>query len=121
MQARFYRTARGNEPVREWLKSFPKKDKKRIGEDISTIQFGWPVGYPTCRPLAHGIWEARTHLDDVIAQVYFFVAGDTMYLLHGIIKKTQETPKAAIDLARSRKQEIESELAKLRKRLGDKA
>ena len=30
----FYRTQAGNEPVREWLKSLPRDDRKVIGEDI---------------------------------------------------------------------------------------
>ena len=36
----FYRTESGNEPVREWLKGLNKQDKKAIGGDIKTIQYG---------------------------------------------------------------------------------
>ncbi|WKZ44231.1 MAG: hypothetical protein QY302_00405 [Anaerolineales bacterium] len=36
----FYRTSAGNEPVREWLKSLSRDDKRIIGEDIKTAQFG---------------------------------------------------------------------------------
>ena len=42
----FYKTESGNEPVREWLKSLPRADRKIIGEDIKTVQFGWPLGMP---------------------------------------------------------------------------
>jgi hypothetical protein len=29
---------------REWLTSLPsREDRKRIGEDIKTVEFGWPV------------------------------------------------------------------------------
>jgi hypothetical protein len=38
----FFRTEAGNEPVREWLKSLPRNDRKTIGEDIKTAQYGWP-------------------------------------------------------------------------------
>ncbi len=38
----FYRTPLGNEPVREWLKQLSRADKKIIGEDMKTVQFGWP-------------------------------------------------------------------------------
>ena len=34
----FYKTESGNEPVREWLKNFPKEDRKTIGADILTIR-----------------------------------------------------------------------------------
>jgi hypothetical protein len=40
----FYRSNSGARPVRLWLKSLPVSHKKAIGEDIKTIQFGWPIG-----------------------------------------------------------------------------
>lgn len=46
----FYRTEAGGEPVREWLKEFPQEDRRRIGEDIKTVEFGWPVGMQAARP-----------------------------------------------------------------------
>jgi len=43
----FFRTEAGGEPLREWLKSLPSpEDRKLIGEDIKTVEFGWPVGMP---------------------------------------------------------------------------
>ncbi len=51
----FYRTAAGNEPVREWLKSLKREDRKIIGEDIKTAQFGWPLGMPLIRKLEAGL------------------------------------------------------------------
>lgn len=54
----FFRTESGREPVRDWLKSLPApEDKKRIGEDIKTVEFGWPVGMPVCKPLAKGFMK----------------------------------------------------------------
>lgn len=40
LNAIFYKTDSGNEPVREWLKNLIKVDKKTIGEDIKTVQYG---------------------------------------------------------------------------------
>jgi len=49
--------------VREWLKALPSpEDRKRIGEDIKTVEFGWPIGMPACRPLGYGLYEVRTSL-----------------------------------------------------------
>ena len=42
----FYRTESGNEPVRAWLQGLNKQDKKTIGGDIKTVQYGWPIGMP---------------------------------------------------------------------------
>ena len=58
----FYRTESGGEPVREWLKGLSREDRKRIGEDIKTVEFGWPIGMPVCKPLRDGVYEVRTRL-----------------------------------------------------------
>jgi hypothetical protein len=44
----FYRTESGNEPVRAWLQGLNKQDKKTIGGDIKTVQYGWPIGLSGC-------------------------------------------------------------------------
>lgn len=80
-------------------------DRKRIGEDIKTVEFGWPIGMPVCRPLGDGIHEVRTHLtQNRIARVLFYVdKRGRMVLLHGFIKKTQKTPNEDLELPRSNK------------------
>lgn len=103
----FYRTTAGREPVREWLQGLPRADRRRIGIDLKTVQFGWPLGMPLVRKLEPGIWEVRSSLDRRIARVLFTTAGDKMILLHGFIKKAQKTPTGDIELARSRKVELE--------------
>ena len=98
----FFRTDAGAEPVREWLKGLPVAERKTIGEDIKTVQFGWPLGMPLVAHLGGGIWEVRTRLSTRIARVLFVLDGDTMVLLHGFIKKDQKTPKPEWDLAKDR-------------------
>src|SRR5580693_2861813 len=102
----FFRTEAGGEPVRDWLKGLPSpEDRKRIGEDIKTVEFGWPIGMPVCRPLGEGIYEVRTNLaQNRIARVLFYIdKKGRMILLHGFIKKTQKTPDEDLDLARRNK------------------
>ena len=60
----FYQTPMGTEPVREWLKSLNKNDKIIIGEDIKTVEFGWPIGMPTCKGLGKGLYEVRSNISD---------------------------------------------------------
>ncbi len=95
-------TDAGGEPVRDWLKELPVLDRKTIGEDIKTVQFGWPLGMPLVAHLDSGIWEVRTRLSNRIARVLFVLDGDVMVLLHGFIKKEQKTPKPELDLAKER-------------------
>jgi phage-related protein len=105
----FYRTDKGNEPVRGWLKAMESEDRRLIGEDIKTVEFGWPVGMPTSRPLGEGLHEVRTNLPgNRIARTFFYVdKQQRMVLLHGIIKKTRATPDADLDLARANKRRHE--------------
>lgn len=101
----FFRTESGGEPVREWLKSLLLEDRKRIGEDVKTVEFGWPIGMPVCRPLGDGIYEVRSKLmQNRIARVLFYVdRRSRMVLLHGFIKKTQKTSDDDLQLARKNK------------------
>src|SRR5437773_1888855 len=89
----FFRTASGNEPVRGWLKSVPREERRIIGEDIKTVQFGWPLGMPLVRKLDKGLWEVRSRLPDRIARVIFTTGESRMILLHGFIKKSRKTPR----------------------------
>ncbi len=105
----FYRTDSGNEPVREWLKSLIREDRKAIGEDIKTAQFGWPLGMPLIRKLEKGVWEIRSRTSQGIARVLFTVEANTMVLLHGFIKKSRKTPQNDLDTARQRLSELRKE------------
>lgn len=108
LPARFFRSSTGNEPVRGWLLALPKADRKKIGVDISTVEYGWPIGMPTCRPMGKGLWEVRSDLgQNRIARVLFCIAEGHMILVHGFVKKTQKTPKADLDIARNRMKELE--------------
>ena len=108
LQARFYETASGRKPVREWLFDLAEEDRRAIGYDIQTVEFGWPVGMPTCRPLGDGLWEVRSNLSGgTIGRVIFCIVSGDMVLLHGFIKKTRRTPPQDIALAQKRRKEIE--------------
>jgi phage-related protein len=77
--------------------------------DLSTVQFGWPIGMPLCRPLGSGLWEVRCSLPSRrIARLLFFAEDGRIGVVHGFIKKTQKTPPEDIALARRRMKEMRS-------------
>ncbi|MDP3266916.1 MAG: type II toxin-antitoxin system RelE/ParE family toxin [Sulfuricurvum sp.] len=103
----FYQSPSGNEPVREWLKSLEPHYRQIVGNDIKTVEYGWPIGMPVSRLLGNKLYEVRNNISDKrIARVIFTIIDDWMVLLHGFIKKTQQTPKEEIDLAIKRLKEI---------------
>lgn len=106
IQARFYTTASGRKPVREWLLELQADDRRIVGYDIQTVEFGWPVGMPTCRSIGDGLWEVRSNLTaGTIGRVLFCIIDGDMILLHAFIKKTQKTPRDDIDAALRRRKE----------------
>ena len=105
----FFRTGRGKEPVREWLKSLSPVEKRAIGEDVKTVQFGWPLGMPLVRKLEPGLWEIRSNLPSGIARIIFTVKGNAMILLHGFIKKSQKAQADDLQLARARLGQLQGE------------
>lgn len=107
LSAYFYESSSGRKPVRDWLLELDVEDRRIIGYDIQTVEFGWPVGMPVCRPLGDGLWEVRSQLTGgKIGRVIFCIVNDSMVLLHGFVKKTQKTPRPEIELAMKRRKEI---------------
>ena len=68
-----YQRSSGREPVRNWLLSRSQDDRRKIGQDIMAVEYGWPCGEPLCKSLSSytGLWEVRSHIVDGIARVFF--------------------------------------------------
>jgi phage-related protein len=103
LPAAFYQTSAGGQPVRDWLRGLSTEDRKAIGDDIRTVEFGWPIGMPICRPMGDGLFEVRINLaGGRIARVLFAVEQGQAVLLHGFIKKSQKTPQRELRTAKTR-------------------
>lgn len=110
MKVRFFKTAAGSEPVREWLRNLDQPAKKGIGDDIKTVQIGWPWGMPLVKSLGSGLLEVRSNLPGGrTARILFCMVNEEMIVLHGFFKKSQKTPKEDLALARQRQREVMNE------------
>ena len=98
----FYRTASGREPVREWLRQFDPADRKRIGEDLYTLQLGWPIGMPLARKLEPRLWGLRSRISLGVVRIMFTKEKEALILLHGFTKKSQKLPASDLALAKNR-------------------
>ena len=77
---------RSRSSVREWLKGLSNEEKRVIGIDIQTVQYGWPLGMPLVKSMGYGIWEIRSSLpNSKIARVLFIMNKNRIILLHGFI------------------------------------
>jgi phage-related protein len=89
------------------LKGLSPEDRRSIGEDIKTLQYGWPIRMPLARKMAADLWELRSRTTSGIARTFFTAFEDRIVLLHGFVKKSTKTPTKELTLAKHR-------LAKLR-------
>ena len=95
-------------PVREWLKGMSREHRKAMGEDVKTLQFGWPIGMPLAQKMDDGLWELRSNLGSGIARTFFTIYEGNIVLLDGFIKKSQKTPANELMLAKRRLNKLRS-------------
>nr|WP_272874715.1 type II toxin-antitoxin system RelE/ParE family toxin [Roseomonas haemaphysalidis] len=88
------------------IRYLSRSDKIKVGDDLKTVELGWPIGMPVCRPMGNGLNEVRTTLsNNRELRILFFVQEQEAVLLHAFFKKTQQTPKQDLALARARMRE----------------
>ena len=98
----FYKDEQGYSPVADFLNALDEKMEAKVAWTISRLEeFGHALREPYSKPLGDGIFELRTQVGRDISRVlYFFVVHGKAVLTHGVIKKTQKTPKAEIERAK---------------------
>ena len=104
----FFRLDSGREPVREWLRGLDRSSRRTIGEDIKTLQYGWPVGMPLARKIADDLWELRSKIPAGIVRIFFTIHDESIVLLHGFTKKSQKTPPNELATAKRRLTKLRS-------------
>ena len=71
------------------------------------VEHGPNLGLPHTRALGDGLFEIRAKGAEGIGRALFCtMVGQRIVILHGFIKKTQQTPAADLKLARTRLKEV---------------
>ena len=77
----------------------------RIAEQM--IESGPNLGLPYTRPFGEGLFEIRAKGEEGIGRAFFCaLVGRRIVILHGFIKKTQQTPVSELKLERKRLKEV---------------
>lgn len=100
-----------NETVEAELMALPKNMQARFLRISELLRTFGPqqVGMPHVRPLGDKLWEMRLAGREGIGRaIYTAALGRRLVVLHAFVKKTQKTPRHAIELARRRVREIGS-------------
>lgn len=103
-----YETPSGQAVVEQFILSMQKSTKGKFVRQLELLEdFGPHLSMPHARPMGDGLYELRVRGKQEVRVFYVFAKEETIYLLHGFQKKSQQTPKKELDLARKRKSEIE--------------
>jgi phage-related protein len=97
-----------SEDVRLEIESLPvgiRASYARLAELVE--EFGLELRMPHSRAMGGGLFELRPRGREGIARVFYCTnVGRKIIILHSFIKKTNETPKRELDIARRRRKEV---------------
>ena len=99
-----------NKKVKDETLSLPLGIRTDFYDIMEGIRiFGPNLGPPWTKQLERGLFEIRAKGQEGIGRgIFCTLKGQRVIILHSLVKKSQKTPKRALDLARKRKQEVES-------------
>lgn len=95
LQIKFYRTARGDEPVREYLAGLTDKEAAGLMACVERLMDQGFLEMPHGRKMAgyKGLYEIRHGRHRIL----YCIKGYTAFLLHAFPKKSQQTPQRNIE------------------------
>jgi phage-related protein len=99
-----------NAAVESELFALPKDMQARFLRISELLESFGPqqVGMPHVRPLGEKLWEMRlTGSAGIGRAIYTAASGQRLVVLHAFIKKTEKTPRRALDIARRRIRELQ--------------
>jgi phage-related protein len=104
-EIKFYERENKQVPVKEFLKSLPVKHAAKASRSIDLLEkFGTNLTKPyviAMKGKYKGLWELRVKFASDISRIFYFMpVGDTFVLLHGFVKKTDETPPGELEIAK---------------------
>ncbi|HLB56517.1 MAG TPA: type II toxin-antitoxin system RelE/ParE family toxin [Coxiellaceae bacterium] len=100
-----------DENLQNWVDILPvgiRASFARLSELL--IEFGVDLRLPHARKMGAGLFELRPRGKEGIARIFYCaLIGKRIMFLHGIRKKTEETPNKELKIARRRLKEVKNE------------
>lgn len=103
-----YAIAYYNASVRANIEAWPSGISASYVRIVEQMVVSGPnLGLPYTRPFGDGLFEIRAKGAEGIGRAFFCsLVGQRVVILHGFIKKTQQTPQTELKLARKRLKEV---------------
>ncbi len=94
-------------PTHQTVKEYPVNVRREIGYNLDRVQRGMdPCDWKPMVGVGNGVKEIRIHEENEYRILYVAKFEEAVYVLHCFVKKTQETAKREIDVAKKRYSEI---------------
>lgn len=101
-EVEFYTKDNGEKPAKDFILGLDVKMLAKVQGIINVLEEkGNQLRGPYGKHLEDGIFEIRGKVGTDITKVLYFYYGKKIIITNGLIKKTQETPKREIRLAKS--------------------
>jgi phage-related protein len=110
----YYRTARGESPVSDFVDSLPGAHQAKIASALGRLEAqGTKLGRPEVAHLKDRIWELRVQFGGIQYRILFgLLKQGPVLLAHGFVKKTQAVPDREIRTADSRLADYEARITR---------
>lgn len=97
-----------NQSVIDDAQELPPTIKAKFEAILDKIEeYGADLGLPFTRAMGKGLFEIRAKGQAGIARGFFCtISKKTIVILHIFVKKTEDTPKRELDLAKKRMREV---------------
>lgn len=101
-KVKFFQTARGDYPVKEFIEELDYNTKARVNLSIRLlIDYGPFLKPPDIKKLKNKLYELRI-TGKISIRIFYTIYAGEYYLLHAFKKKTQKTPVKELKIALDR-------------------
>lgn len=104
----YYETPQGKSPVYDFIEGLNIKTKAKVARTLDLLaQYGTTLGAPHIKKLSgYSLWELRILGTDNVRIMYIAHTGKTFLLLHGFLKKKQQTDQREVKIALNRLEKV---------------
>lgn len=91
-----------HDEVKSFVKKLQKPTRSKVLRGIELIeQYGQNLGMPHAKKITKLLYELRIRGREEV-RIFYAVEGNSAFLIHGFVKKTQKTPQREIETAEKR-------------------
>lgn len=105
-KVRFFQTARGDYPVKDFIDELDKATQTKVAKYIRLLgDYGPYLKPPYIKKLQEKLYELRI-TGRIAVRIFYTIIGNEYYLLHAFKKKSEKAPQNELQTALDRMKEV---------------